>query len=172
MKMVSELLQAAVTHVELASGIIDDIAENQGIYSAVPTAHLCLELREAGFPLKHRKALEAATKERLTQIISTKRPAKNWSIKTMSPCKCKDCAHLNEFLASSSRQSYSWPLAKNRRQHIHTVLDDSGLPVTHVTLRQGSPQKLVLTKTANLIKMEQAEKIAATTAWNELKKNL
>jgi predicted 2-oxoglutarate/Fe(II)-dependent dioxygenase YbiX len=172
MKMVSELLQAAVPHVELASGIIDDIAENQGIYSAVPTAHLCLKLREAGFPLKYRKTLETATMERLTQIISTKRPANNWTIKTISPCKCKDCTHLNEFLASSSLESYSWPLAKNRRQHIRTVLNDSGLPVTHVTLRQGSPQKLVLTKTANLIKMEQAEKIAATAAWNELKKNL
>lgn len=172
MKTVSELLQAAVLHLELASELIDHISKNEEIYSAVPTAHLCLELREAGFPAKHRKTLEAATSERLTQIISTKRPPNNWTIKIMPACKCNDCAHLKEFLASPSLKSLSWPLAKHRRQHIHTVLDDSGLPVTHVTLRQGSPQKLVLTKTAHLFKMEEAEKTAATAAWKELKKNL
>lgn len=172
MKSVSELLLASVLHVEIASDLIDHIARNQEIYSAVSTAQLCLELREAGFPLKHRKTLEATTIERLTQIIAAKRPANDWTVTTMPSCNCHDCKYLKEFLASSKLKTYSWPLAKNRRQHIHTVLEESALPVTHVTLRQGSPQKLVLTKTDKLIKMEQAEKNAAKAAWNELKKKL
>ncbi len=170
MKLVSELLQGAAPHAEIASNIVNHIMKNQEIYSAVSTAQLCLELREAGFPLNHRKTLEATTIERLTQIIAAKRPANDWTITTMPSCKCHDCKHLKEFLASPKLRTYSWPLAKNRRQHIHTVLEESALPVTHVTLRQGSPQKLVLTKTDKLIKMEQAEKKAAKGAWNELKK--
>jgi hypothetical protein len=43
-----------------------------------------------------------------------------------------------------------WPLAKERRQHIHRRIDAAELPVTHVTRRQGRPFTLVLTKTDNL----------------------
>jgi hypothetical protein len=40
-----------------------------------------------------------------------------------------------------------WPLAKQRRQHVHSRIDGAELPVTHVTKRQGRPYTLVLTKT-------------------------
>ena len=60
---------------------------------------------------------------------------------------------LHAFL-ESERVSLAWPLAKDRRQHIHGVIDGLGLPVTHVTRRQGRPFALVLTKTAALFRRE------------------
>jgi hypothetical protein len=48
-----------------------------------------------------------------------------------------------------------WPLAKQRRQHVHSRIDGAELPVTHVTRRQGRPYTLVLTKADALFAREQ-----------------
>ena len=57
---------------------------------------------------------------------------------------------LTAFLADPSIQRTTWPLAKPRRQHLHQRIDEAELPVTHTTVRQGSPHQLVLTKTADV----------------------
>lgn len=44
----------------------------------------------------------------------------------------------------------AWSLTKERRRHFHGMIDFHRLPVTHITLRRGSPQTLVLTKQENL----------------------
>jgi hypothetical protein len=54
----------------------------------------------------------------------------------------------------SSKIELKWPLAKERRRHIHGMIDSMGLPVTHVTLRRGRPHTLVLTKTKDLFRRE------------------
>ena len=66
----------------------------------------------------------------------------------MYPCNASAslCAVLSAFLRDSHRVEYAWPLAKDRRQHIHNMLDSYDLSVTHATTRRGSPYTLVLTK--------------------------
>jgi hypothetical protein len=172
MKTVIEFLHSSVLHTQETSAMIDHILLNQGIYSAINTADVCLVLNEVGFPLKQRQRLLTTAKTRLTKIATSHRAKNDWSITSLPSCTCHDCKNLKNFLLSSSLQSYTWPLAKDRRQHIHIVLDGSGLPVTHVTLRQGSPQKLVLNKTPELFKIERAERIAAEAALKEIEKNL
>lgn len=54
-----------------------------------------------------------------------------------------------------------WRLAKERRRHVHTIIDSHGLPVRHETLRSGSPYTLVLSKTQALFERE----AAARRAW-------
>ncbi len=70
----------------------------------------------------------------------------DWSITVPLSCRCALCAELSAFLSDSQRTRFSWPLAKDRRQHIHQILDGHHLPVTHETTRRGSPSTLVLTK--------------------------
>ena len=70
----------------------------------------------------------------------------DWSIDVPLQCKCDLCAALSAFLRDRQRREYAWPLAKDRRQHIHNMLDSYDVPVTHVTTRRGSPYTLVLTK--------------------------
>jgi hypothetical protein len=36
-------------------------------------------------------------------------------------------------------RTFEWPLAKERRQHIHPRIDTAELPVSHLTRRQGRP---------------------------------
>ena len=40
-----------------------------------------------------------------------------------------------------------FPLRKDRRQHLHGIIDGRKCDCTHVTERKGSPQTLVCTKT-------------------------
>lgn len=75
----------------------------------------------------------------------------DWSISEFGPGSCcADCATLAVFLADPNNRKLTWPLAKPRRQHIHHCIDEAELPVTHQTIRQGSPHKLVITKTPAL----------------------
>jgi len=84
-------------------------------------------------------------------LARPERAADDWSITDFEPggC-CDDCAHLADFLTDAAQQQLVWPLAKPRRQHIHHRIDETELPVTHLTKREGSPHKLVLTKTPDL----------------------
>jgi hypothetical protein len=54
---------------------------------------------------------------------------------------------LRTFLEDPNRRTLEWPLAEKRRQHVHSRIDATELPVSHVTRRQGRPYTLVLQKT-------------------------
>ena len=72
-----------------------------------------------------------------------------------SGCACELCDTLRAFLEDKSRRTFEWPLAKQRRQHVHSRIDSAELPVAHVTRRQGRPYTLVLNKTDALFAGEQ-----------------
>ncbi len=59
-------------------------------------------------------------------------------------------------------------MAKRRRQHIHHIIDEMKLPVTHITERKGSPHQLHLTKTVQLFKCGELLRIKVEKAANLL----
>lgn len=90
------------------------------------------------------------------QLDRPRREPGDWSVTLPAGgCTCDLCATLLGFLAAPDRRTLEWPLAKQRRQHIHTRIDTAEVPVTHVTKRQGSPYVLVLRKTDDLFTGEQ-----------------
>lgn len=99
------------------------------------------------------------------ELAQPQRTSDNWTITEFDPrgC-CDDCATLAAFLADPDAQQTTWPLAKPRRQQVHRRIDDAELPVTHRTTRQGSPHKLVLTKTADLHRRAADRRRAAMVA--------
>jgi hypothetical protein len=106
--------------------------------------------------------------ERLSEIIARPpRDEDDWSILWALGCGCDLCGTLHEFLTSRSRRSFEWPLAKEKRRHIHTRIDTGELPVRHETRRRGSPYTLVLTKTQELFEREREARHRAMTdlAW-------
>lgn len=74
------------------------------------------------------------------------RRSDDWSIACRLRCTCELCVELAAFLSASGRQKHAWPLAKERRQHVHSAIDSYNLPVSHTTLRRGSPHTLMLEK--------------------------
>ncbi|KAH6975020.1 hypothetical protein BKA56DRAFT_524277 [Ilyonectria sp. MPI-CAGE-AT-0026] len=73
-----------------------------------------------------------------TRDINLARPRVN--------CDCRDCGPLNNFLVSATENVARFRVGKQRRQHLHQKLDSADIDCTHTTLREGSPQTLVVTK--------------------------
>ena len=103
-------------------------------------------------------ALAADCAARLrTRLARPQRASGDWSIELPAgTCACELCDTLRAFLGDQSRRALEWRLAKERRQHVHSRIDATELPVTHVTRRQGRPYTLVLKKTDALFAREQA----------------
>jgi hypothetical protein len=103
----------------------------------------------------------AAAEETLAQ---PERATGDWSITPFAHAACcQDCTRLATFLHDPDEQQLTWPLAKPRRQHIHRRIDEGELPVTHRTERQGSPHKLILTKTDELFRLDADHRQTART---------
>lgn len=151
----------AVLH---ATRIVDDKPVRDRAVAALcePTGRtipMLVEIARACTPLStgERAALSVDTIARhcrqalVSALEEPPRAPDDWSITEFEPrgC-CDDCATLTGFLTDATAEETTWPLAKARRQHIHHRIDDAELPITHRTLREGSPHKLVLTKTPEL----------------------
>jgi hypothetical protein len=90
------------------------------------------------------------------RLARPQRASGDWLI-SLPPggCACDLCDTLRAFLEDKDRRTFEWPLAQQRRQHIHSQIDAAELPVTHKTWRQGRPYTLVLHKTGALFAREQ-----------------
>jgi hypothetical protein len=62
-------------------------------------------------------------------------------------CQCSDCRELSKFLADPHESVHRFSVRKDRRQHLHGIIERAHCDLTHVTDRRGSPQTLVCTKT-------------------------
>lgn len=82
----------------------------------------------------------------------------DWSIALPEGCRCELCATLEAFLSDPDEKQLEWPIAKEKRRHVHNRLDAHELPVRHETRRSGSPYTLVLTKTKDLFTREAEER--------------
>jgi hypothetical protein len=82
------------------------------------------------------------------------RAGEDWSIELPKGCYCELCGELRVFLEDPIPTSFEWPLAKDRRAHVHRRIDAAELPVAHQTQRTGRPYTLVLRKTDALFKRE------------------
>lgn len=95
------------------------------------------------------------------RLARSERAPGDWSISLPTGCDCELCQHLAGFLQDPTDQVLEWPLAKQRRQHVHDRIDSAELPVTHQTRRTGRPYTLVLTKTDRLFELEAAARSQA-----------
>jgi hypothetical protein len=100
------------------------------------------------------------------------RPARashDWSIELPRGCTCELCDDLRAFLEDPTQTTLEWPLAKDRRAHVHRRIDTAELTVRHQTRRVGRPYTLELTKTDALFEREtqQRRRNEKDLAWLE-----
>ena len=89
------------------------------------------------------------------RLARPQRTSGDWSIELPAGgCACDLCDTLRVFLEDPNRRAFEWPLAQQRRQHVHSRIDAAELPVSHVTRRQGRPYTLVLKKADTLFARE------------------
>ncbi|MGW1679181.1 2OG-Fe(II) oxygenase [Saccharopolyspora sp. NPDC002376] len=101
-----------------------------------------------------------------TIIARPRRAGDDWSI-DWTGCGCELCKTLEDFLHSRSERRFEWPLAAEKRLHVHSQIDSADLPVQHQTRKQGRPYTLVLTKAQALFTRpeEQRQQALADLAW-------
>ena len=152
-----DFIQACLyaNHNTFAIALLDYVITHSEPYPALELIPLleCLkkqlptsELAQWYYP----KCLDYVISQLSEEYTKGVQPTDNWSIKEAWNCSCEDCVQLKEFLTSRTVKTLRWPLAKERRKHIHRQISAMGLPVTHKTERTGSPHKLILTKTNQL----------------------
>lgn len=103
---------------------------------------------------------EQCREELAARLAKGPRSASDWSIEPPARCGCELCRELAKFLRAKDRVELAWPLSKERRRHVHNVLDGHDLPVRHETERTGRPYSLVLRKTPALFERAAAERKA------------
>lgn len=127
------------------------------------TVHLQLGLLRAAYEHRRAGALSAlekvharCVKDVTARLAEPPRGHNDWSIRIPLRCRCEICVILSRFLAAADKTRLEWPLAKEKRAHVHRTIDSRELPVRHETRRTGSPYTLVLEKTSALFQREAA----------------
>jgi hypothetical protein len=92
------------------------------------------------------------------------RAPSDWSIEADLGCQCELCRELTVFLRDPVVRDRRWPLATERRRHVHSMIEMFDLPVAHDTIRQGRPFVLVLEKQAILFAREAKRREAEAKA--------
>jgi hypothetical protein len=73
-------------------------------------------------------------------------PPPDWRLDVKLSCSCPDCRELQAFSLDALERIHRFRVKKERRQHLHNMIDRHRLDMTHITERVGSPQTLVCTK--------------------------
>jgi hypothetical protein len=73
-------------------------------------------------------------------------PPTNWRLNVEISCSCPDCRELQIFARDRIERVHRFRINKERRRHLHNVIDRHRLDMVHMTERMGSPQTLVCTK--------------------------
>ena len=95
-------------------------------------------------------------------------PPTDWAQPITLVCRNEDDRELQAFARDPARREHRFRVKKERRQHLHQVIEQLGLDMTHVTERQGSPQTLVCTKTRRTFERQCAQHGADAAAMQAL----
>ena len=83
------------------------------------------------------------------------RATDDWRVSHQIDCSCELCSQLKSFLRNSKQRALAIPAAKAKRLHLHRTIDGNRLPVSHKTIRSGSPFTLNLAKRKILFSQEE-----------------
>ena len=137
----------------MARKIVKHVTSNFALYPAPDLADMVLELQKQGTGVSL-PAVEAlrdyATQGIRRELGKGLRAKGDWSIEAQTSCKCAYCKPTVDFLKSATEASKIWPIAQQHRDHIMNVFRGSGLPIRFEVRKQGSPHKLVITKSERL----------------------
>ena len=138
---------------KLHAGAVDALAADPATFDpvavVVPALTALRPTSEAGrFPAADLARLwQHAAEFLLARSEQPPEPPADWAQPITLVCRNEDDRELQAFARDPARREHRFRVKKERRQHLHQLIDRLGLDMTHVTERQGSPQTLVCTKT-------------------------
>jgi hypothetical protein len=145
---------AAVEADEPLAKLIDHTLAASQTYDMIDThvaAILALESWLSTAPAKSRGAithwLSACRSELAARVEHEPARPTDYRRPSQLSCNCDDCRELSAFLDNPNEAAHRFRVRKDRRQHLHQIIERHHCDLTHVTERLGSPQTLVCTKT-------------------------
>jgi hypothetical protein len=154
------------------AALLKHILSLPNVYDPVTLGKIAIEVRKVIPELSRYEAtrdfIEEA-KRSLSVVVESTPGSDDWSIRERLHCNCSDCNTLGAFLTDVSKQVFVWPLAEARRRHIHDTIDGMNIPVKHITKPEGSPRKLIITKTSALHKLRADLRDEASSLLAELR---
>lgn len=109
---------------------------------------ICVGLRQrtAAVNSSLRHLWTSAAEFMLRRSEAPPQPPSDWCLNVELSCSCPDCRDLQSFARDPAERVHRFRIRKERRRHLHNMIDSHRLDMTHVTERVGSPQILVCTK--------------------------
>jgi hypothetical protein len=105
-----------------------------------------LRQRTAGVNTSLQHLWTSAAEFILRRSEAPPQPPSDWCLDVDLSCSCPDCGELQSFARDPAERVHRFRVKKERRRHLHNMIDRHRLDMTHVTERVGSPQTLVCTK--------------------------
>lgn len=84
-------------------------------------------------------------------------PPRDWYVDARIPCNCEACRTLQTFCMDRRAKTRTFAMRQKLRSHLQMRIRTLRLPMDHETVRQGSPHKLVCTKTWSVSKQRLEE---------------
>ena len=82
-----------------------------------------------------------------SRTVVEPQPPCDFSRDAVLKCQCSVCKEVNIFLLSSSEKSYTYRARQDLRQHLDSQIHNDKADLSTETIRRGSPQSLLCTKT-------------------------
>ncbi|MBV6414431.1 MAG: hypothetical protein OMOMHJEC_02254 [Xanthomonadales bacterium] len=139
--------------------LADHLRAQPRLYPAEDLAELARTLdpsiaSQSGTPL--RTYVAVALERRLAE---PERAADDHALREIEwVCRCADCSSMVRWAESRTAAALRMSIAERRRDHVIDKLRLAAAPVTHRTIKQGSPHKLELTKPADLSARDRAQR--------------
>ncbi len=133
--------------------IVEHVTSHSALYPAPDLGDMVLELekRGAGASSPACEALRDYAAQNIHRELGKGlRTEGDWSIEAQPSCKCAYCRTTVDFLKSTTEAIKVWPIAQQHRDHIMNVFRGSGLPIRFEVRKEGSPHRLVITKSERL----------------------
>ena len=137
----------------LCSAAAEEIVSRPEIFNPVTLVVPAVEQICVGRPQKSvllddaiRHLWTSAAEFLLRRSETPPEPPSDWRLDVEIKCRCADCLSLQAFARDAAALVYRFRVNKQRRSHLHGIIDRHRLDMTHVTERVGSPQTLVCTK--------------------------
>lgn len=133
--------------------IVGHITSNPALYPMPDLADMVLALQKQGMDASlpaYESLRDYATQGIRRELDKGLRAEGDWSIAAQSSCKCTYCKTTVDFLKSTTEPRKIWPIAQQHRDHIMNVFRGSGLPIRFEVKKEGSPHRLVITKSERL----------------------
>jgi len=140
--------------------LLDHVAAHPGLYPGTELMPLIVAAGGAasrwptGGSLRER--VVAALQAALAQAPS---PPDDHTVRGIEwTCACADCGPVRRWAESPTAQPLLLAMAEPRRRHVVEALQQAAAPIAGQTIRQGSPHKLRLDKSADLHEREAARR--------------